>query len=302
MQDILNFKRKVILGIGILSLVELLSFPLRAVISLVLARLLEPLVFGIFGIMEMFIYFGRNISTLGLEAYLVQKKEDPKLVEYRTIFTLRFILGSIFLFLIFIFSSHLLSLFKLTDKANMMIRILSLVLLIEPFSAISKVLIQRGLQYEKLGIINLVNLLASRIVIVILVYLKFGVWSFIWGYIFIFILEAILFLKICPWKIGVALEPSTVKKAFKFGSLYQLSETIAVSQYYIIPVLGGIIFGPQAVGYLSWGYNILSRLSGTFNFIIGRITFPAVSRIQDNFLEAVNFFVKVVRYLMFITA
>ena len=50
-------------------------------------------------------------------------------------------------------------------------------------------------------------------------------------------------------------------------------------------LLGGSLFGPHAVGYLNWGMSLSATCSQPLVQIIGRVCFPAFSRLHDQVEE-----------------
>lgn len=301
-KDIFEFKKEIVKGTGILFLARFILLPISLIVSIILARLLEPIHFGIYGILSLFIEISRRISTQGLDAYLVQKYEPPDIREYRTVFTLRLIISIFFFILIWLFLPLLKISFKLPPEGILMARVLSSILIIGTFSQVSAALLQRKLHFKKMGILEIILNLGYQIPAVVFASLGFGAWSFIWASVISTSIYTISCFMLSPWKMGFFIYPPVIKKVLNFGSLFQLSSLVALIRDNIIPILGGIFFGPQAVGYLTWAYNSILRLCCIFHQIVGSITFSAIARIQNNSEAVSKFFFKSIRYLMLITA
>jgi len=301
-KDIFDFKRRVIGGTTILIAVKLILIPSEVTTAIILSRLLEPVHFGIYRILSLFIMTCLQISEWGLGAALIQKSSNPDIAEYRTVFALRLIINSLFLVFIWLILPFLKIIFRLPPECILMVKIFSSIFIIGTFSFIPYALLQRKLQFKKIAILQIISVLGYQIPAITLAFLGFKAWSLIIASIisaFIFSLFSFIF---APWKIGFAFCRSVIRQVFKFGSFFQLTSIVGSIRDNIIPVLGGIIFGPQAVGYLSWGYNSIERLSVIFHQVIGSVAFPSVSRIQDNPEAVSKFFLRSIRYLMLLTA
>jgi len=297
-----DFKKKVVLGTGILFFVKIILFPIGLIVSVILARLLEPVHFGIYGILNFFVYTGYSISELGLIGFLVQQKQNPSLEECRAVFTLRLMLSAIIFTIIWIFFPFIRGFFNLPAQACSMIRIFSLLLLSEPFAAVSRAVLQRNLSYKIIGTLDVINTITYQVVVVIMAFYSFGTWSFIAASVVSATVTNLLYFVTSPWRLGFRLNKDIAKKVFRFGFFFQLTAMTAMLRDNIIAIFGGIAFGPRAVGYLSWGYGIANKLAAMFQYEVGRIMFPAIARIQNN-SEAISiFFSKAIRYLMLFTA
>lgn len=297
-----EFKKKIVKGASTLFLVKLILLPINILVSIILARVLEPVHFGIYGILNSLVYIGYQVSDLGLGAFLVQGGKKPGLDEYKTVFTLRLIFSVILFAIIWIIFPFIRSFFHLSAQAYSMIKVFSLILLAEPFSSVSRAILQRGLLYKRIGILDVINALSYYFVVLALALYRFGVWSFIIASVLSTFVTSLSYFVASPWSLGLKLNKVIAKKALRFGSLFQFSCMTSMLRDSIIAIFGGMAFGPQAVGYLSWAYGVTAKLSTAFSNEIGRITFPAISRIQSN-AEAVSvFFSKATRYLMLFTA
>ena len=66
-----------------------------------------------------------------------------------------------------------------------------------------------------------------------------------------------------------------------FGVSYQVSSILGVAYTALVPVYGGLAGGVAAIGYLNFGQRF-GRLLGGVDDIIGRVAFPAFSRLQGD--------------------
>jgi O-antigen/teichoic acid export membrane protein len=85
-----------------------------------------------------------------------------------------------------------------------------------------------------------------------------------------------------PWPVGFRLQLAGMGKTVRFGLLFQLSSLTSLFRDHIGVVLGGPLFGPQAVGYLNWAKNTTYYTSQIFTQVVSRVAFPSISRVQDD--------------------
>jgi O-antigen/teichoic acid export membrane protein len=67
----------------------------------------------------------------------------------------------------------------------------------------------------------------------------------------------------------------------RFGLPYQSSGVLVAGREALVPVFGGLAGGLSAIGYLNLGVR-LGRLAGSVEEVVGRVAFPAFSRLQGS--------------------
>lgn len=297
-----EIKRKIVVGTGVFFLVKIVLLPIGAAVGIALSRILEPVYFGIFGILSFLVFTSSQLGELGFGAFLVQKNKEPEPDDYKTVFTLRLAIA-VFVFVLLWFLSPILTRwFNLTRDAIIMIRVMSFAIFAEVFSCVSRSILQRKLAYKKIGAMDIVNAMTYQVSAIILALAGFKAWTFVFSVIASSLVTNLSYFILAPWRMGIGFKAQAVKEVFRFGSFFQLSYLSALLRDNIIAIFGGLAFGPQAVGYLSWAYNITLRITGVFNQVIGSITFPAISRMQDSPDKAVVLFVRAIRYLVMFTS
>ena len=66
---------------------------IRFIGAIIIARILQPEIFGVFGIAFFVVNFFQMIGEVGLSAALIQMEGVPGKVEYRTAFTIQFLVS-----------------------------------------------------------------------------------------------------------------------------------------------------------------------------------------------------------------
>lgn len=272
---------KAVSGVAVLTARK---FALRGVSylgSIFLARMLAPSVFGVFAIINFIITFFGFFSDVGLGAALIQKRDKLTRRDLAATFTLQQILVVSVVVLLFLLAPVFSGKYHLGDQGTWLIRVFSLSLFLTSLKTIPSILLERRLEFSKLVIPEVVEVISFQVLAVGLAFLGFGVWSFILGLLVRSFLGMITLYAISPWRPSFAWDKERAKHFVSFGVPFQLNGFIATIKDAVMPIFVGAVSGASAVGYLNWAMTF-SKLPILFMSDIFRVTFPTYSRIQHD--------------------
>ncbi|AKM79486.1 MAG: Polysaccharide biosynthesis protein [Candidatus Beckwithbacteria bacterium GW2011_GWB1_47_15] len=268
-------------GVMVLTLRK---FALRAVSylgSIFLARLLTPEIFGVFAIVNFIITFFAFFSDVGLGAALIQKKDKLNQKDLAVTFTLQQLFVVLTVVAIFLSAPFFAAKYNLGSDGAWLIRIFSLSLFLTSLKTIPSILLERRLQFGRLVIPEVIEVISFQFIAVGMAWAGYGVWSFIVGLLIRSLLGTITLYLISPWKISFAWDRTRARKLISFGVPFQLNGFIATIKDAVMPIFVGAVSGATAVGYLNWALTF-SKLPILFMSDIFRVTFPTYSRIQHD--------------------
>ena len=267
--------------------------------SIFLARLLTPEIFGIFAIVSFVIAFFSFFSNAGLGAALIQKKEKLTKKDLAVAFTTQQALTFILILLVFALSPVINSYYHLSEDKIWLIRVFSLSLFLTSLKTIPLILLERKLKFNKAIIPEIVEVVSFQILVVLLAFFNFGVWSFVIALLVRSVLGVFVLYLVSPWKPCFGWDLEKTKKLLSFGIPYQANGFIAMIKDAVMPVFVASVAGAGAVGYLNWA-NTYSKIPIILMGDIFRITFPSFARIQgrkkllkkalEKILKYTNFF------------
>lgn len=278
-----TIKQKVARGIVILGVRRVLYQGILTTSNVVLARILEPEIFGGFAIISFLILTLGIFSNFGLGTALVQKKEVITKNQLRAIFTVLFVASVIFIILVYLLAPLAQIVYggKLDPQTTFWLRVFSFSVIIGQVSTISMRLLERNLDYRKLAIGEILSLLIVQIITIFFAVRGFGIGSFVLGSLIGGVATFFIFYYLSPWPIGFSLKLDELKSFLPFGLNYQANSLTGAINGAVIPGFVGAISGEKAVGLVSWAGGI--RQAGLAPFdVVEKIIFPAASRVQDN--------------------
>ena len=130
----------------------------------ILARLLAPHDFGLFGIALLAMSTLETFSQTGFQTALIQKKGD--ITQYLDTAWTVSVIRAVILFVILFFSAPYVAHFFNTPEASLIIKIIGISMLIGGFSNIGTVFFQKELEFNKQFIYRLSTTLAEFVVVI----------------------------------------------------------------------------------------------------------------------------------------
>ncbi len=282
MADVHPVSAKTMQGASLMLLRMAVSYPILLLGEVWLARLLEPRDFGIVAMAGFVTVTLATVLEVGLVAALIQRPEPPTREEYRTFFSLQLLAISVLVLGLFLGAPRLLGWLDLDSSLRWILLALLPCPWISGLGAMSCVRLDRNLRYGVFARMDVLRVLTYVGVALPLAFGGWGVWSLVIAIVASTVVRSAVAFQAAPWPVGIRLGFSGMGKTLRSGVLFQASTLTSLFRDYIPVLLAGPRFGPQAVGYLNWARNMTFYSSQAITQAVSRVTFPSVSRIQQD--------------------
>ena len=247
--------------------------------TIILARLLAPNDFGLFGIAMLALATLESFTQTGIAAALIQKKDDTQnyLDSAWTIQVFRGIIIAI----VMIFGAPLVGVFFEEPRAIMLTRILAVSVLIFDFRNIGIVYFQKNLEFHKQFVYQFGGTIADLAIAIPAALIIRSVWALIFGLLARNFIYFTLSYIIHPYRPRFRLDPRKSKELFDFGKwIFGSSVLVFVSTQGDYIFLGKIL-GATALGFYQIAYKISNLPATEITHVISQVSFPAYSKIQE---------------------
>lgn len=268
--------------------------------NVVLARLLSPDEFGIVGLMTVFVSVAGAIVDGGFGAALIQRK-DVSQSDYSTIFWSNLTVSVLLIAGLFV-SAPAVSRYFHQDVLCKILRIESVILLVNAFCVIQTTRLTKFLQFKQLAVRTIVAAVVSSVVAVVLAFLGFGVWSLVVRDIMNAVVGAALLWSVSGWRPSWVFRWNSFRSLFRFGSfifISSISNTLYINlQSFII----GRAFSTKDLGYYTQAKKLESVSVESTSSILSQVLFPVYASIADRreyHREMVRKNVRIITYLSF---
>lgn len=266
-------------------------------INIILARVLPVETLGIFNIATAVVSFFGFFSDVGLGASLIQKKDEITHKDVKTTFTIQQALVGVLSVIIIAAAPFLASFYGLNEDGVWLIRVLGVCFFLTSLKVIPSVMLERNLNFKPLVGVEILETLIFNGLLITLVFLQFGLWSFTIASFSRSFLGVVAIYIVAPVKVGLGIDKIAARGLLSFGLPFQLNSLLALAKDRLVPLVVAKIIGVSGVGYVTWSQS-LSLLPLEIMNVVIRITFPAFSRLQED-KENLS---KLVEKSLFITA
>jgi O-antigen/teichoic acid export membrane protein len=269
---------------GVFSLLgrQLITFPITFLAGIVLARVLGPTDFGTYATVSFLVMGASVLLDVGLGAIVIQQPEEPTPEQLKSIFTAQLLVFGGATAIVTAIAPWLAGMFNLPADGAWLIRAMALNMLLGTFGTNSTLLLERHLKFGTFAKVDVATILLDRAVTLALAFTGFGAWSFVLGSLSSMATRVALLYKAAPWTLGLALDRAVLRRAMSFGAFMQATNLTSLARDNMNTLLGGPLFGPKQVGYLTWGMSLSQTCSQPLVHIVARVCFPAFARLQDH--------------------
>lgn len=296
----MSLKKKTFSGIiwtlGDTFLVRALTF----VAMILLARWLGPTEFGLVGMIAVFIAIGRSLTDSGMTNSLIRTKE-PDETDYSTVFFVNLCM-SLLVYVVIYFSAPFIANFYGQPILIDVIRLYCLIFLLIAFSAVQLAILTREMKFSEITKINFPSTIIGVSVGLYLGYNDYGVWSIVWMYLVTETVRSILLWIFSGWRPKFIFSKSTFKFHYKFGYKLMLSGLIDTVFKNLYNILIGRFFSAQTLGYYERSKQFSEYPSSTLTGVLGKVTYPMLSKIKDDQMRLENVYKKLIRVSFFVIA
>lgn len=295
----MNLKEKTVSGLLWSFIDNFTNLGAQFVVGIVLARILSPREFGLIGMLTIFIAISQSFIDSGFSNALIRKKDCTQ-TDYSTIFFFNLGVSLICYLLLFIFSGAISSFFN-EPQLKALIQVLGIGLILNSFGIIQRTILTKSINFKLQTKVSLIASLGSGIIAIIMALKGFGVWSLIALTLSRYALTSTFLWVYTSWKPTLVFCKKSFNELFGFGSKLLLSGLIDTAYRNIYYLIIGKYFSAIELGFYTRADQFQSLPSSNLQGIIGRVSFPMLSSIQDDIPRLKEAYIKIIRSTMLIT-
>lgn len=280
MEENKSIKTKVITGLFWKYLEQGGIQAVQLVLSVILARLLDPAVYGITGLISVFIAVSQNVLNFGFTTALVRKK-DATQTDYCTAFYCNFAISCV-LYLILFIAAPFIAQFYDEPLLKNVLRIQAITLVIGVFASIQSTSLQRKLQFKQQFVRGMIASVVSAVVGISMAYMGFGVWALVFSNVANTLASAIILWFTVKWRPTFNFSGQSAKSMFNFGYKILITSIIDTVYSNMYSLVLGKTYDKNTVGYYNKGKQWPNMITTNLNGSIQGVMFPVLSKYQDD--------------------
>lgn len=252
------------------------------VVSIILARILEPSHYGIISMVTIFITVANVFVSDGFGSALIQKK-DADALDFSSV--LYFNIGfSVLLYTVLFFCAPLIAKFfgEGYELLVQVLRVLGLRIIISGVNSVQQAYVSRKMIFRKFFWSTLSGTVVSAIVGIWMAYSGFGVWALVAQYLTnTTVGTVVLGFSLCK-KPKLAFSIRRLKEMLGFGSRILGTSLIIIGFQELRALLIGKIYSSEDLAFYDKGRQFPHLIVTNINTSIGAVLFPKMSQEQDD--------------------
>lgn len=276
--------------------IQLVSF----IVSIVLARILNPADFGTIAIINTLISVFLIFTTSGLNEALIIKKDLSK--ETLSSVFLYNMGVSIVIYIIVFFLAPIIADFYSISELTIILRILMLTLVISSSNNVHLAILFSKINFQKMFFLKIPGLIISVVIGITLAFLKFGVWSLVWQtfslcFINSLLLWIVMFDDFTP---TFSFNMSTMKNLFSFSGKLMMSGVINKIFDGFFPLYIGKQYSAESLSFYNRGVTLKDLIVNNIVQVVAKVSLPVFSKLNHDKEKLKWAYKKVIQVTFFI--
>ena len=296
----MNLRNQAISGVKWTTSASLVSNIIGIVQLMILARILSPADFGLMALVMVAIGFSELFIDMGISNAIIYK-QDIDSQQLSTLFWLNILVG-IFFFILLVLISKAIAAFYKSPELSPLLNLVASTFLIKPWGQQFMVLLQKNMQFAAISKTEIISRIFSFIIVLALAYNKYGVYSLAYG--------TIAYALFCT--IGYIFNGRKVQKPLLYFKLKGVSDFIHFGLFQMgekalnyfsaqfDSILIGKLLGVETLGVYNVAKNLAMKPFALFNPIITKVTYPMMSKVNNDISLLKTFYLKTVKYLAYV--
>lgn len=249
-------------------------------VSILLARLLEPSVFGTISLILVFTAVLQVFVDSGLGNALIQKKNSDEL-DFSTVFVFSGTICVLIYIGLFI-AAPIIADFYQIHSLTPIIRVLSLTVILSGVRNIQQSYVSKHLLFKKFYFASISGTIVSSIIAVTMAYSGCGVWSIVVQHLTNLGVSTIILWIIIEWKPKLDFSYQRLGGLLSYGWKLLVSSLIQVVGEKINQLFIGKLYSREDLAYYNNGDYYPYVLTSSINTALDSVLLPVVSAEQDN--------------------
>jgi len=269
------------------------------VVTIFLARLLEPSDFGQIAMIMVIVGIADVFSDIGLGGALIQRKRVLP-VHYSSVFYLNISVG-ILLALILFFSAEGVAAFYENEQLIPLAQVISFTFILNAFSSVQVTKLRKELNFALITKVSFLSSFFSGIIGVSLAFYGAGVWSLVAQSLSVGLIFNIFIWYVSDWKPSFLFSFKALKQLWGFGFHMFLVGVLNAVFSRLDYIVIGKLFTPTALGFYQRAKSLNMMLVQYSSGSLMTVMFPVLSKVQNDLSRFQNIVIKLLDSINFIT-
>lgn len=250
------------------------------IVSVVLARLLDPSLYGTVALVTVFTAILQVFVDSGMGNALIQKKDADDL-DFSSVFYFNFSV-CLLLYICMFFAAPLIAAFYNMPDLTPVVRVLSLTLIISGVKNIQQAYVSRNMLFKKFFFATLGGTIGAAVIGIWMAWKGYGVWALVVQNLFNAALDTIILWVTVKWRPKRAFSFKRLKGLFSYGWKLLVSALLDTGYNNVRSLIIGKLYTSADLAFYNRGKQFPNLIVTNINTSIDSVLLPTMSKEQDN--------------------
>ncbi|MFA7116542.1 MAG: lipopolysaccharide biosynthesis protein [Bacteroidales bacterium] len=274
-----SLKKETINGLKWSAIERFSAQGVQFIIQIILARILFPSDYGIIAMLAIFIAISQTFVDSGFSNALIRKL-DRNEDDNTTAFLFNIVVGLIFYGILFLCSPLIADFYKI-PLLSPVTKLLGLSVFFNSLCIVQQAILSIKLDFKTQTYVSLLSVIISGILAVYLAIIGYGVWALAWQVVIASFLRAFFLWIFVKWRPKGRFTKKSFKALFGFGSKLLASGLLDTIYNNIYLIVIGKVYDSKSLGFYSKAKDFSAYPASSITSIIQRVTYPVLSKMQD---------------------
>lgn len=300
MEQVNTIKKKAISGAVWKFLERMAAQLVSFVVTVVLARLLDPGDYSVVSIVSIFFSFANVFISGGFNTALIQKGNADE-EDYSSVLFLSVTMSALIYGLLFLAAPGVARLYEKAELV-LVIRVMGLILPVNAVKSVVCAHVSSHLQFRKFFYATIGGTLVSAVIGIAMAATGWGSWALVAQQMSNTIIDTVILCLTTKMPLVARISGKKLKGLFRYGWKIFASSLLAVLYTEINPLFIGLRYSGTDLALYSKGRNFPTMLSSVCNNTLSAVLFPVLAKFQDSredLLRCTRRFMRVASFVIF---
>lgn len=259
---------------------KILTNGFSLVISVILARLIEPSEYGVIATASIFTILLSLFVEPGMTSALIQKKTVDKL-DYSSILSFNLFLGAALYGLLFCFSDAIGKWFGLPVLSSVL-KVLGMQVIIGSINSVQIAYVQRNMLFRRYFISSLLSVFVAAVAGIGMAYKGVGVWALVIYTLLRQLLNTIITFFLFRCNFGLKFSRDRFSEMFPFASRILITKFVDQGYVEATQTIISKVYSAQDLALYNKGKSFPDLIVNNLNAALTSVIFPYFSKMQDD--------------------
>lgn len=254
---------------------------LTLLMFVVLGRLLGPAPIGVYGIAIVLIVAMQSFTDHGINAALIQRREEDVNEALHTLFSVEIVRG-LFIGSVLYLGAPLLASFFAVPAVVDVLRVMALAPVIFAFKNPGILYFQKALEFHRKFVYQVASTVIQFVVAVVLGFYWRSIWALVAAYLALNLAQTVLSYVVHEFRPRPTLDVSLLRTLLGYGKWITASSYL----YFFFDrgddLVVGWLLASTALGYYQMAYRMANAPASEISGTLSGVLFPTFSRLQDD--------------------